>query len=52
MSALCPSTNRFFRGFAAYLDIVGVKGLEDLRGLFSKLSLISALTIAEFRARS
>jgi len=45
VSALCPSTNRFFRVSAAYLDIVGVKGLEDLKILF-EISLISARTIA------
>jgi hypothetical protein len=28
------STNQFFRGFAASLDIVGIKRVEDLKILF------------------
>jgi hypothetical protein len=28
------STNRFFPGFAACLDVIGVKGIEDLKVLF------------------
>src|SRR6266566_1357722 len=30
----CLSANLFFVGFAAYLDIIGVKGVEDLKMLF------------------
>src|SRR6266404_4350576 len=30
----CLSANHFFLGFAAYLDIIGVKGVEDPKMLF------------------
>src|SRR5215472_7704540 len=30
----CLSANHFFLGFAAYLDIIGVKGVEDRKVLF------------------